>query len=367
MVVVHRVCFIPPRFVGDCLYLVPLLRQLKQAWGQQVEIGLWLPPIAIPLFEGCPYVDWVAPATKQSAALRHQLKTHQVETVILTRHSAREALVAKQAGVRNVIGFQSQRLTKKLFLHWGLGLTTAIPHPVLTNESHQQQYLWQLLAPLQLPVLDTTDTALELWLTATEKTTLQTTLTAQYALQSPTAETPWIVIHWASASQHKDIALHTLTAGLLALVAQYPNVQFVFTGLTAHIPQYEAFLAEAPPALKTHPHGVPRSINLAGKTTLRELAILLSLSRGLIGLDSAPLHLASAVGVPSIVGVYGAVSPVQWHPPLVNKQRDIPPIKFEAVSLTLPCKPCIAKTCETDLCRTDILPSHLLVAVNRVF
>lgn len=362
--VTNRICFIPPRFVGDCLYLIPLLRQLKQAWGQQVELGVWLPAVAMPLFEGCPYVDWLAPANQGSSALRQHLQTHQVETVILTRHSAREALVARQAGVRTVIGFQSQRFTKQLFLHWGIGLTTAVPHPVLTNQQHQQHYLWQLLAPLNLPRLDTTDTALELWLTPQEQATLQHRLATEYGLQAP-ATTPHIVVHWASASQHKDIPLKTIEVGLLALAEQYPTAQFIFTGLQSHAQQYATFLAQVPQALQTHPQGVPRCINLAGQTTLKELAVLLSTSRGLIGLDSAPLHLASAVGVPSIVGVYGAVSPRQWHPPIVNKQSK--PIRFEAVSLTLPCKPCLAKTCQTNLCRTDILPAHVLVGITRAF
>jgi ADP-heptose:LPS heptosyltransferase len=50
------------------------------------------------------------------------------------------------------------------------------------------------------------------------------------------------------------------------------------------------------------------AVNLAGKTTLRELAVLLSLSRLFVGCDSGPLHLAVASGVRS-VGLFGPLNP----------------------------------------------------------
>ncbi|MCS6266222.1 MAG: glycosyltransferase family 9 protein [Vampirovibrio sp.] len=357
--VTRKICFVPPRFVGDCLFLMPLLRQLKKAWGSRVELGLWLPEIALPLFENCPYVDWVKPATQQSAEFIDTLKQHQVDTVILTRHSAREALLARWAGVKTVIGFQSQRLTKKNYLHWGIGLTHPVNHPVLTAHRHQQDYLWELLEPLSLPFLDKTDRALELWIHPEEQEALQEKLTQNFNITPPSVA-PWIVIHWASASKHKDVPLEQLQQGLTLLVENNPTAQLLFTGMPNHSPLYEKFIQEGT-FLQASASQPQRSFNLAGRTSLRELAVLLSLSTGLIGLDSAPLHMASAVGVPHVVGVYGAVSPNQWHPPNVEVGR------FEAVSLVLPCKPCIAKTCATDACRTDILPSHLSVAINRTF
>jgi ADP-heptose:LPS heptosyltransferase len=349
----RKICLVPPRFVGDCLLLIPLLRQLKKTWGNQIELGGWLPEIALPLFENCPDVDWLAPASTKSVAFTETLKHHQVDTVILTRHSAREALLARRAGVKTVIGFQSQRLTKRCYLQWGVGLTHAIAHPVLTAQRHQQAYLWELLEPLALPALDKTDTALELWITPEEQQVLVAKLAQQVGVASPEIA-PWIVIHWASASENKAVPLERLTQGLAGLLAHYPTAQVLFTGMASHVPLYDAFIQK-------NAYLSQRSFNLVGQTSLRELAVLLSLSTGLIGLDSAPLHMASAVGVPHIVGVYGAVSPTQWQPP--NRVGS----RFEAVSLVLPCKPCIAKTCETDACRTDILPSHLSVAINRAF
>jgi ADP-heptose:LPS heptosyltransferase len=66
-------------------------------------------------------------------------------------------------------------------------------------------------------------------------------------------------------------------------------------------------------------------INLAGKTTLRETAALLSRARLFIGNDSGPAHLAAAVGVPVVV-LSGAddpkeTSPISSHKKLIYRDQ----------------------------------------------
>lgn len=53
--------------------------------------------------------------------------------------------------------------------------------------------------------------------------------------------------------------------------------------------------------------------NLAGKTTLAELAALLSMSRLHIGVDSAAPHIAAAVGTPTVT-IFGPSDWVDWAP-----------------------------------------------------
>lgn len=54
-------------------------------------------------------------------------------------------------------------------------------------------------------------------------------------------------------------------------------------------------------------------VNLAGRTSIAELMALLSLSKLFLGGDSGPLHLASALGVPS-VSIYGPTDPANTGP-----------------------------------------------------
>ncbi len=75
--------------------------------------------------------------------------------------------------------------------------------------------------------------------------------------------------------------------------------------------------------------------SLAGKTTLDELAGILSLSRLHLGVDSAAPHIAAAVGTPTIT-IYG---PTDW--------RDWAPVgdKHRVVMSDMDCVPCYKKGC----------------------
>jgi ADP-heptose:LPS heptosyltransferase len=55
------------------------------------------------------------------------------------------------------------------------------------------------------------------------------------------------------------------------------------------------------------------SINLAGQTSLKELAALLKMSRLLITNDSGPMHLAAAMGTP-VVALFGPTDPKKIGP-----------------------------------------------------
>ncbi|MYB92848.1 lipopolysaccharide heptosyltransferase II [Candidatus Poribacteria bacterium] len=71
------------------------------------------------------------------------------------------------------------------------------------------------------------------------------------------------------------------------------------------------------------------SINIAGKTTLTQLASILRISNVFIGNDSGPMHLAAAVGTPTI-GLYGPGDPTRFGPVgakcrTIQSQTDCPP------------------------------------------
>lgn len=76
--------------------------------------------------------------------------------------------------------------------------------------------------------------------------------------------------------------------------------------------------------------------NMAGRTTLAELAGLLSMSRLHLGVDSAAPHIAAAVGA-STVTIYG---PTDW--------RDWAPVgdKHTVIASRRACAPCYKKGCE---------------------
>ena len=88
------------------------------------------------------------------------------------------------------------------------------------------------------------------------------------------------------------------------------------------------------------------SVNIAGETTLTQLASILQTCNVFIGNDSGPMHLAAAVGTPTI-GLYGPGDPTRFAPIGVACQT---------IQGTIECPPCVGTTCrfEKDGCMSEI-------------
>ena len=76
-------------------------------------------------------------------------------------------------------------------------------------------------------------------------------------------------------------------------------------------------------------------INLAGKLSLKELGALTARARLFIGVDSMPMHLAAAMGTPS-VALFGPSSEDEWAPWQVEHRL---------VTSTHSCRPCRVDGC----------------------
>jgi ADP-heptose:LPS heptosyltransferase len=111
---------------------------------------------------------------------------------------------------------------------------------------------------------------------------------------------------------------------------------------------------------------MPRNARVvAGQSSLKETAALIELSALLIGNDSAPLHIAAAVGTPS-VGIFGPSNWEQFHP--IGKRG----YRNRIVHSTLPCSPCfhfigseapwVPNTCYSYACLKAITAEQVLEA-----
>lgn len=95
-------------------------------------------------------------------------------------------------------------------------------------------------------------------------------------------------------------------------------------------------------------------LNLAGKTTLQELAAALQLCELVLTNDTGPMHLAAAVGT-RVVAVFGSTSPELTGPIFSPRARIVrqPPA----------CAPCFLRECPIDLrCLRGITPETVFAA-----
>jgi heptosyltransferase-2 len=92
---------------------------------------------------------------------------------------------------------------------------------------------------------------------------------------------------------------------------------------------------------------------------LRNAILALRLASVVVSNDSGLLHVAAAIGTPSI-GIFGSTSPKLWAP--LNPLAAI----FETQT-EVPCRPCHKPTCRMvhHRCMRDIAASDVLAAVNR--
>lgn len=101
-------------------------------------------------------------------------------------------------------------------------------------------------------------------------------------------------------------------------------------------------------------------VNLAGKTSIRELETIMSLSKMFIGNDSGPAHLAAAVGVPVII-LSGADEPKSTSPMAADKKL--------IYKDNLECISCVKNKCplkdeQLMQCMKNITVEEVLASVN---
>lgn len=102
---------------------------------------------------------------------------------------------------------------------------------------------------------------------------------------------------------------------------------------------------------------LPDAVNLAGRTTLRELMIALAACRVLLTNDTGPMHLAAALGVPVVVP-FGSTSPELTGPGLPGDPRHAL-LRGEAA-----CAPCFLRECPVDFrCMKSITPARVAAEV----
>lgn len=98
-------------------------------------------------------------------------------------------------------------------------------------------------------------------------------------------------------------------------------------------------------------------INLAGKTSLRELMALLKLCRVVLTNDTGPMHLAAAMGA-RVVVPFGSTSPELTGPGLPGDPR------HRLLRAEVVCSPCFRRTCPIDLrCMASISVERVVAEV----
>lgn len=312
-----RILIMRPDHLGDLLFAGPALAQLRAVFPQAHLTGLvgpWGRPIwerltSLDAVETLPFPGIVArPARpwQPYTLLRREarrLRAGRYDLAIILRFDYWwGALLAEQAGIPVRWGYDLPVIAPFL--------TQRVPYVAGRHEVAQDLALVQALATTMpaAPALPAPDRAagqppLIFPLRAEEQ--------AWAATQVPVG-TRAVAIHPGTNGSLKLWTLDGWATTATWLVEQ--DYRVLFTGSAAEGPLVAAIRARLAPAV------LAATADLAGQTTLGQLAALFAGCAAVLGVDSGPLHIATAAGAPTVrlygpsdEGIWGPWGPVDRH------------------------------------------------------
>lgn len=308
--------------IGDVVLTLPCIRALRENYPQaRIVVAVW--GKAAELLEDCPWLDQVIAVTKSSQSfweeLRFQLdffrnlqRLH-CDLAIDLRTGTRGAIMAFLSGASQRIGFYAD--DGKL---WRNRLFTGLLKREYTPDLHVVDYLLCLLEASGI----TTEQRTPELAVAGEKQEKIRVLFEEAALPE---NKKIVAVQPFSLWQYKEWGKEKYIALIQWLVAEY-GVVVIVTGSVVEKDRAEEIVRGCGAGC----------YNFAGKTSIAMYAALLKNCQFFIGVDSAGLHIAAAVGTPTI-GIFGPSSPVSWAP--VGRQHLV-------VQKKMSCVPCREKGCK---------------------
>jgi len=345
----HRVLIVLPNWLGDVVMATPLLELLHRArgpGGEQLELVVCVRRRWAPLVARDPRISRVITYQRRGrhtglrglVRLSGAWRKSGAQAVLLCPPSLRVALIAVLAGVPERIGFAVGGRRPLL--------TRALPAVRPRGRLHHVDELRQLgtawlegagwTPPAEIP-------------TAPGLPGLDVVSPALLGAGPPL----WILAPGATYGPAKTWPV-ARAAEFVALAVRKRGVRVGVVGDTT--------TASFAAALRDHLGGVPwrrelpgpaAAIDLVGGTTLMDLAALLKASQAFVGNDSGVMHLAAALGVPTL-GLFGSSS-IAWTAPRGPGARALAAAGF-------PCQPCFRKTCNQRVFCLDTLGGEQVLA-----
>ena len=329
--------------IGDVVLTTPTIKALRQNKPGS-KIFVLLRNYAEGLLEDCPWVDGVISANKEQRKLKEEivyqknflleLRRKRFELSLDLRIGTRGAFLSFLSGARFRMG--RYRDDGKLFRN---RLFTHLIKPENELQQYSAQHSLNILAPFKLTINDTSP---ELIITKEkEKRAVHIFRKEQVPLDKPI-----IALHPFSRWKYKEWPIENYITLINYIGSKY-DVSIIITG-SIHEKETAAYIAKASKV---------DAYNLAGKTSIGELAGLLKKCRLLIGIDSAPIHIAAAVGTPTVT-IFGPSSPINWAP----QGKD-----HYVIYKDLPCVPCRQKGCnnsEVSRCLNELSVEEVIPVVD---
>jgi heptosyltransferase-1 len=326
----ERILLIKPSAIGDVVHTLPILNLIRRKW-PAAQIAWLVTPACAGILEKHPQLDeiflfdrrrwaswWFHPERfLELRRFARNLRGHKFDLVIDLQGLFRSGWLARRTGAPVRVGFANAREMAWAFYTHRV--------PIDTMEQHAIDRYLQLArfigcedGPVEY-VFGHDDA---------DRASVQNLIKADhYAVLAP--GTNWPTKRWPIDR----------FAALPPLLKQHFDLDSIVVG---------------GPGERDLGGRIPAAVNLAGRTTLRELCALIERAAIVISNDSGPMHIAAALARP-LVALFGPTSPTRTGP----YARD-----DAVLRLDIPCSPCYSRQCSHQSCLQWIGVDPVLQAIH---
>lgn len=341
-----------PNWLGDLVMSTPLLDMIAEPYGpgpgRRLTVAArteWLP-----LLEGDPRIDELLPYERNGRhggwtgllRMAADWRRGNFDAAILLPPSLRFAACARLAGIPLRIGFRGDSRS--------LLLTSAVDRPRRGTVHYSEE-----LSLLR-----------DAWLDSGKPPRLRPGRPPLPSLPACEGVAPhpelesgpaaWVLAVGATYGEAKAWPAHHAAAFADAGVGS--GVRVLLAGDAAARGTADRLRGMSGSAWREEIAGGPAVVDLVGRTSLRRMVSVLRGSGLFVGNDSGLMHLAAALGVPTL-GLFGSTSPA-WTGPRG-------PRTAVAAAAGFPCQPCFRRTCnQPTFCLEALTPGEVMDAAREL-
>ena len=309
---IQRILVIKMRYIGDNVLVTPLLKSLKNGF-PDADIDILTNKGTHQVFSGNPFIrdilafDYSVSKEKPWYALRFiaQLRRKAYDLVIDLTNNDRTSFFTFMSGSRLRIGYEARH-----FFRSRLSYSTRISSKFGTL--HTIDHHLKVAEALRLTVEDRHPF---IHVSSEQIREIEGILSASGVGK----ETPFVVMHPGARRWYKSWPPDRFAKLADAIIREY-GVTVILSGS----------LADQPACSAIRENMEEQAVSLAGQIPLSALPALIRKGLCLIGNDSAPIHIASAVSTPAIA-LFG---PTEWEAWAPRREHD------KVLAAEFPCRPC---------------------------
>jgi heptosyltransferase-2 len=312
---IERILIRGPNWVGDAVLAIPAMKAVRESF-PQARITLLVRPWVAGLFAAAPFIDHVWSERRPSGVtdwirITRHIRTRGFDLALLLPNSFESALMMFLGRVPRRIGYATDGR--------GWLLTNSITPG--DEPPHQMQYYLELV---KLVSANTDRPSIEIHATTEERAGARRLLSTEGVPNG----TPFLVLNPGAAygsAKRWDADRFADVADALARELQL-HVALIGSETERAVAEHIRDRMQQPPAV------------LTGKTSLETLIGVLAESSLMITNDSGPMHIAAALGVPT-VAIFGSTDERVTGP---HGRRT------RIVKHAVECSPCLLRECPID-------------------